>query len=236
VSIYDEIIEFYDQLKNDEYHRYKSWEHCFSYFQKSQEIKNDYASLQLAFYLASWGMYRGSSYLLWKDYKIHEDLIDLLKQKNMISYELDLIKENDSENIELIIGTIQIIKDYYTNKIKIVNGKEKEVRPSITLASKVLLGINACIPAFDRFFITGMKINNLGRSINKATLQNILDYYRVNKIEFDRSYKYIKKHSGIDYPPMKLVDMYFWEIGRKEEERIKKEKEERKKNLTTAST
>jgi len=111
VSIYDEITEFYDQLKNDEYHRYKSWEHCFSYFQKSQEIKNDYASLQLAFYLASWGMYRGSSYLLWKDYKIHEDLIDLLKQKNMIPYELDLIKENDSENIELIINTIKLIKD-----------------------------------------------------------------------------------------------------------------------------
>jgi len=228
LSIYDEIIEFYDQLKNDEYHRYKSWEHCFSYFQRSQEIKNDYASLQLAFYLASWGMYRGSSYLLWKDYKIHEDLIDLLKQRNIISNKLDLAKEKDSENIELIINTINIIKEYYFKKIKNVNGKEKKVRPSITLASKVLLGINACIPAFDRFFITGMKINNLGGSINKKTLQNIFNYYRINQIEFDSSCKYIKKHSGIEYPPMKLVDMYFWEIGRKEEER--------KKNLTTAST
>ena len=228
MSIYDEIIEFYDQLKNDEYHRYKSWEHCFSYFQRSQEIKNDYASLQLAFYLASWGMYRGSSYLLWKDYKIHEDLIDLLKQRNIISNKLDLAKEKDSENIELIINTINIIKEYYFKKIKNVNGKEKKVRPSITLASKVLLGINACIPAFDRFFITGMKINNLGGSINKKTLQNIFNYYRINQIEFDSSCKYIKKHSGIEYPPMKLVDMYFWEIGRKEEER--------KKNLTTAST
>jgi hypothetical protein len=236
VAIYAEIIEFYDQLKNDEYHRYKSWEHCFSYYQKSQEIKNDYASLQLAFYLASWGMYRGSSYLLWKDYKIHEGLIDLLKKKNVISIKLDLARENDSENIELIINTIKIIKEYYANKIKIVNGREKEVRPSITLASKVLLGINAWIPAFDRFFITGMKINNLGGSINKATLQNIFNYYRTNQKEFDRACKYIKKYSGIDYPPMKLVDMYFWEIGRKEEERIKKDKEERKKNLTTAST
>ena len=236
MSIYDEIIEFYDQLRNDKYHRYKSWEHCFLCFQKSQEINNDYASLQLAFYLASWGMYRGSSYLLWKDYKIHEDLIDLLKQRNMISYKLDLTKENDSKNIEVIMESIKIVKEYYANKIKCVNGKEKEVRPSITLASKVLLGINACIPAFDRFFITGMKINNLGGSINSATLQNILNYYRNNQSEFDCSCKYIKKHSGIDYPPMKLVDMYFWEIGRKEEERIKKEKEESKRNLTTAST
>ena len=64
---------FYKKIEDDKYHRYKSWEHCYRYFKKNKnkELNYDYAALQLAFYLASWGMYRGSSILLWKDYKIH---------------------------------------------------------------------------------------------------------------------------------------------------------------------
>lgn len=56
-------MEFYNDLKADENGRYRSWEHCYSHFIKARESKEvdyDYLSLQLAFYLASWGMYRGS--------------------------------------------------------------------------------------------------------------------------------------------------------------------------------
>ncbi len=35
----------------------------------------DQACLQLAFYLARWGMLRGSSFLLFKDYKVHQYFI-----------------------------------------------------------------------------------------------------------------------------------------------------------------
>ncbi len=236
MQIYNEIVNFYNQLKNDEYHRYKSWEHCYTYFQNSKNLENDYASLQLAFYLASWGMYRGSSYLLWKDYKIHKELINNLIASNMIKVTFDYNEQNDNQNTEFIIKMINEIKGYYSDKIKIVNGKEKEVKPSNTLASKVLLGVNAIVPAFDRFFITGLKLAKLGESINKETIKNVLVFYRNNKNEFNNACEYIQNYSGIEYPPMKLIDMYFWEIGRKEEERIKKLKEEKKKNLTTAST
>lgn len=40
--------EFYNDLKVDENGRYRSWEHCYSYFIKargSQEIDYDYLSL-----------------------------------------------------------------------------------------------------------------------------------------------------------------------------------------------
>lgn len=77
--------EFYNDLKGDENGRYRSWEHCYSHFIKargSQEIDYDYLSLQLAFYLASWGMYRGSSFLLQKDYKVHIPVVkELLSEK-----------------------------------------------------------------------------------------------------------------------------------------------------------
>lgn len=38
---------------------------------KENDVNLDYLSLQLAFYLASWGMYRGSSFLLQKYYRVH---------------------------------------------------------------------------------------------------------------------------------------------------------------------
>ena len=66
--------EFYDQLRSDENGRFRSWEHCYSHFMNARRQANpdfDYLSLQLAFYLASWGMYRGSSFLLQKDYRVH---------------------------------------------------------------------------------------------------------------------------------------------------------------------
>lgn len=77
--------EYYNNLKAGENGRYRSWEHCYSYFIKgrsSKEIDYDYLSLQLAFYLASWGMYRGSSFLLQKDYKVHIPVVkELLSKK-----------------------------------------------------------------------------------------------------------------------------------------------------------
>jgi hypothetical protein len=59
-------IYTYDNVqKNDNNARYKSWEHCYIYFQKnkSNKEKTDEMALHLAFYLASWGMLRNS--FLW---------------------------------------------------------------------------------------------------------------------------------------------------------------------------
>ena len=65
---------FYNQLKADQNGRYRSWEHCYKCFHDARNDSNadyDYLSLQLAFYLASWGMYRGSSFLLESNKNIH---------------------------------------------------------------------------------------------------------------------------------------------------------------------
>lgn len=86
--VIDSSIKFYNDLKDDENGRYRSWEHCYSHFINVREAKDindiniDYLSLQLAFYLASWGMYRGSSFLLQKDYRIHIPVVkELLRNK-----------------------------------------------------------------------------------------------------------------------------------------------------------
>lgn len=75
--IYNTISKYHTLSKQDKHHRFKSWEHCFQFFQSNykkldKEDVLDHASLHLAFYLASWGMMRGGTFLLQKDYRIHE--------------------------------------------------------------------------------------------------------------------------------------------------------------------
>lgn len=89
-NIRHNILTFHQQLESDKNHRYLSWEHCFLHCKNhdafSTEKDVDTASLHLAFYLASWGMYRGSSFLLWKDYRIHIPVVQELLSKNIPRY------------------------------------------------------------------------------------------------------------------------------------------------------
>jgi hypothetical protein len=75
-------IEAYWGDSRGEYHRYLSWEHCYQYFQEQSQTgilrDRDTAALHLGFYLASWGMYRESSFLLQRDYRVHTHVIDVL--------------------------------------------------------------------------------------------------------------------------------------------------------------
>jgi hypothetical protein len=69
------ILRFYKQLSEDRYHRYRSWGHCYGHFRRRDQLRAqdnpDENAIRLGFYLASWGMYRGSGFLLWKDFRVH---------------------------------------------------------------------------------------------------------------------------------------------------------------------
>jgi len=49
--------------------------------------------------------------------------------------------------------------------------------------------------------------------LTEANLMAVSQYYKKNVAEFTRAQKSIYEKSGVNYPAMKLVDMYFWEIG-----------------------
>ena len=80
------IRNYYNKTLEDEHGRFMSWRHCYNVFRenrnKTDDETLDYLALHLAFYLASWGMYRGSSFLLQKDYKVHKDaVLEMQKEK-----------------------------------------------------------------------------------------------------------------------------------------------------------
>ena len=144
-------------------HRYRSWEICRKAFEpykeiglppdsKSKDDVVDYLALQLAFYLASWGMYRGSSFLLYLDYTVHKPVIEILlndtyrplfKSDDLISAHVDLIKSgetdkvNKSQYITLLFGEngkggiTKELTDYYAKWRTSVD--QKRVEPNSDL-------------------------------------------------------------------------------------------------------
>lgn len=211
------ILKFYERCKNDEHHRYRSWEHCFSYFRNRRKLEAnlDTAALHLAFYLASWGMYRGSSALLWKDYKIHElALTVLLEKKYNPLWNLKFDARFEDEAIGLILELSRTLKEKYHAQIKTVNGKRRNFQPTEILVTKVLLGTMACTPACDRFFIVGFRRQGWGYSkFGENFLRKVFRFYRENKHALVKTQRQIYSHSHVRYPMMKLIDMYFWELG-----------------------
>ncbi len=74
-----EIINAFE-TKHDPTGRYASFDYCYNYFHPSNnnDLKKDMekSCISLGFYLASWGMFRGSSFILEKSSKHIEPLIE----------------------------------------------------------------------------------------------------------------------------------------------------------------
>jgi hypothetical protein len=217
-DVKEQILKFHKRLITDKHHRYKSWEHCYKHFQNRSSANNDQntAALHLAFYLASWGMYRGSSFLLQKDYLVHHGVISRLFDSRYESlWKLDFDnKQNDEQNINLILELANNFKKIYRDTIKQVDGKTKDVNPTDTLITKILLGTLGCSPACDRYFIDGYKDRGLKYTrFNKEFLAGVIGFYRKYQTDFRDVQRDIEKQSSLQYPIMKLLDMYFWNIG-----------------------
>ena len=79
------ILDYYNETIEDRHGRYMSWRHCYKAFSENRNMTDeqtvDYLALHLAFYLASWGMYRGSAFLLQKDYKVHIPIVRIIQEE-----------------------------------------------------------------------------------------------------------------------------------------------------------
>ena len=213
MSIHQKIQTFCNAAVG-EHHRYRSWEHCYGYFRSNRAISldRDQAALQLGFYLASWGMYRGSSFLLQHAYTVHRGVIDLIAEGRFTElWDADVgASEADVKFVPVIIELIKGVREAYKPFAPAI----ASAQPTETLITKVLLGTFGCLPACDRYFIDGFKREGLKYSdVNDRFTKRVLDFCLANLGELRAEQADIEKRRGTHYPLMKLVDMYFWEIG-----------------------
>jgi hypothetical protein len=196
--------------------REHSWGHCYRYFHGSTPealaVDRDHAALHLGFYLASWGMYRGKSFLLQHDHTVHLGVIDQLvaPQFSALWKQEFGAGDNDSRLVPLILEAINAIREAYRPFAPQAESRQA----SDILVTKVLLGTFGCLPACDRYFVGGFKSCGFKYSYpNDALVRQILrfcgDHFRELREEQDS----IEGTGGARYPLMKLVDMYFWQIG-----------------------
>ena len=220
-------MDFYSELKSDPNGRYMSWEHCYIEFYKARNTSNvnvDLLSLHLAFYLASWGMYRGSSFLLQKDYKVHIPVVrEILKEKYNSLFGIECYKFKDEENQILLKELNLFLEEYYDRIRRYVKGDLLQNKLSDVLITKILMGTLGCVPAYDRYFVAGIKREKVATgNYNINSIMQLVDFYESNKVilELTREQMVV---GDILYPQMKLIDMGFWQIGYEMDSNIKME-------------
>jgi hypothetical protein len=206
-----EIINAVDKYKADSGsdERYTSFDYCYNYFITTSDLEQDIekSCLALGFYLASWGMFRGSSFLLQKSLKHFQPTISFINNLDRSIWELDVDKY-DSLNIKKIIEIYSDLKAHF-----IPIGKT-----DLTLITKVLLGVFGFIPAFDNNFCNAFRRESnyqCGfRKVNTKSLMQIKQFYDLNfevidnlsKTTFTTDFKSGQK-TKINYPKAKTIDM-----------------------------
>lgn len=202
------IDKYLSNMVQDSNHRFKSWEHCYGAF-NNLDNPTDYLALHLAFYLASWGMYRGSCGILWKDYTIHMDAVNIIRKFHSLRKEWLTM-----DDISQVIDLYGKLKKYY-GEIKYYK-PENSTSPlnlavTDTLITKIMLGTIGCVPALDGLFKRAFHCQ--GKQFDEELLKRIIDYSQSNKDTIQQCQRYISEKLHCFYPSMKVVDMYFWQRG-----------------------
>lgn len=216
IENFEIIIEKF-KAKSEPTDRYTSFDYCYNYFKTTENLKNDLekSCLVLGFYLASWGMLRGSSFLLQKSVKHLQPIIEYYSTLYKEIWEIDI--DNYSEN-----NILKIVDIYKNSKELIIDNNNSH----LTLVTKILLGVFGFIPAFDQYFCKTFKTvtdNKCGfTTVNFKSLNLLSEFYFNNKLEIDKISKntfttdfITGTKTNIHYPKAKIVDMYGFTQGLK---------------------
>lgn len=221
------IRTYFNDTVKDPHGRYMSWRHCYNVFKENRndmsEQTIDYLALQLAFYLASWGMYRGSSFLLQKDYKVHIPVVKILLEEKynlLVGISAEALIEDDK--LLLLEEVSDRIREAYAKEQPSFEGVVNNATD--TLITKILLGTLGCVPAYDRYYVQTVKQYGISAGkYNKKSVKDVARYYLSHKDEFESIRRELSA-CGTEYPAMKLMDMCMWQVAFEAETKSKKRK------------
>lgn len=130
--------------------RERSWDLCFAHFQEHPRPAEvmEASCLHLGYYLASWGMLRGSSFLF--------------RETNLLHYQgaIEVIEEHD-ENLRGWDVPDYLDPQKYDRFSSAWTDLRAALLPEggrdLTLISKVVMGVWGSIPSFDNYFVATFK-------------------------------------------------------------------------------
>lgn len=218
--------EFKDYISTlDRYNRVRSWESCYVFFDENKgrllatadtvhdKVTSDLwktAGLQLGFFLASYGMFRGSTKQLEINNFGYEQLL-----KN-IATDLTAKRKDFSCSLSELISSVEeaLKKPPFSH-----------AKPSPILVTKILMGISGRSPAFDTQFVNALRLFKKEYSKYpslkelKATPPYLEYWEKIAEIpEVQEKFETLSPvflHSKKPYPTIKALDLYFWRLGNK---------------------
>lgn len=208
VDITANVNEYLENRNPDK--RYASFDYCYNYFRQyyeSNKIKDmvspenmQLSCLQLGFYLASWGMFRGKAFLLQKSVKHYAKLIHTIAGLDKKYWEIDADKYTD-DNIHLLLKLYEIVENAL--------GDNDDEAASATLVTKVMLGVFANVPALDENFCSGL---GYSKYFSRGLLKKIGSFYMSNRAAIDcHEIKTLDFSTGNEtsylYTKAKIIDM-----------------------------
>lgn len=206
--------------------RYLSWEHSYKVFaphvgKPPTDETADYLALHLGFYLASWGMYRASSFLFYRDYKVHIPVVkELLKPEYALLRDIKCADyfPNKADCFSTLYELSAELTDIYTpvreSYYKQTGKSEPEKFVSEILITKILMGVLGCAPAYDQYFVKGLKgyIKTREYGLPQSMIE-LSEFYSAHESEFENLRAFVSELCGMEYPQMKIVDMCFNQLG-----------------------
>lgn len=198
--------------------RSQSYDHCYNYFADTKDPTADLekSCAVLGFYLASWGMYRGSTYLQQETNSSH--LAPAIRAIQILRPTLAGIDLNNysEKNRDLVLSAYGDIRD----------ALQIRQRSQVTIVTKVMVAAFGCIPAFDRNFSQAFRrvLQPHARlphgRVDSDVLRMLAAFYLANRDDIEKLHQESRTVAfgtdtvtGHRLSRAKIVDMYFYELG-----------------------
>lgn len=197
---------------------FQAWDECYRAFGEMRETrlrsdtKKEWLCVHLTAYLAAWGTYRGSSFLLKYGYAVHKAAVERImdaEYDGLRGLRLADCTEKKNEKILKLYGEIRECYRAFGNA-------------SDTLATKIMLGTLACVPGYDTNVRAALSRMGLQQAFPKSPhkLQELFD--RCGQPDF-ASIPALRPLADMGQPDMKILDFCLFLYGQK----IKRGVEER---------
>lgn len=233
------------------FNRMHSWEECYEFFQNnlhalvhectyphntsSSDSLLERATLHLSFYLASFGMYRGSTPYLQLSKEVFKEPLQKLffSIRQLPAYSDDQTKWNVSF-INQDTAVLSYLIDDFVNplcsnlcqgQVNYKSERLREYKVTPLFKMKVFMGIFGALPALDvnvkkgisvlerKCGLSLLSLKKLNDSVSK---ENILAWLKFSDILDDISaFKEMTFPStkGVAYPAMRKIDLWLWLVG-----------------------
>lgn len=191
--------------------RYASFDYCYNHFQSYRERGDitavastetmELSCLHLGFYLASWGMLRGSTDLLQRSIRHFEGVIEAIAEAPPAIWQIDANDYGDEAWTN--------IRDFRDRVRLALPNKTSDI-----LVTKIMLGVFGCVPAFDTYFKNGSGLSTFGQGALRRVERfyrehaEIIERYRVPTLAFAAGGTTTR-----NYTRAKVVDMIFFIEG-----------------------